>query len=79
MRSRFCLLIFRGKFGEVKKCQELTTGLKLAAKFITVHCDSDKVAVKREIEIQSTLHHTKVLQLYDAFEKDKQMCIVMEL
>ncbi|XP_067947028.1 myosin light chain kinase family member 4-like [Watersipora subatra] len=72
-------ILGRGKFGEVKKCVEKTTGLKLAAKFIAIHCDRDKSAVIKEIELQSTLHHTKVLQLYDAFEKDRQMCIVMEL
>lgn len=69
----------RGKFGEVKKCEEKSNHLKLAAKFIAIHCDTDSVSVRREIELQSKLRHTKVLQLYDAFEKDRQMCIVMEL
>ena len=63
----------------MKKCQEKSTSLKLAAKFIAVHCDTDKLAVQREIELQTTLHHTKVLQLYEAFDKNQQMCIVMEL
>ena len=73
------VLYFRGKFGEVKRCTEISTNLKLAAKFIAIHSEPDKIAVKREIEIQSKLKHNRVLQLYDAFEKDRQMCIVMEL
>lgn len=71
--------VYRGKFGEVKKCREHSTSLVLAAKIIAVHSESEKKAVKQEIEIQSELRHPKVLQIYDAFQRDKQMCIIMEL
>lgn len=76
---KLSFISFRGKFGEVMRCREKSTGRKLAAKFIAIHADSEKIAVKREIQIQSKLKHNRVLQLYDAFEKDRQMCIVMEL
>lgn len=69
----------RGKFGEVKRCHENATGLVLAAKIIAVHSNSEKAAVRQEIELQSELRHPKILQIYDAFEKQQQMCIIMEL
>ena len=70
---------FRGKFGEVKKCKENSSGRILAAKVITTHKDQDKKDVQKEIEIQKELRHPKILQIYDAFQSKRQMCIVMEL
>lgn len=51
----------------------------LAAKMIATLRESDKKTVRAEIEIQSELKHPKILQIYDAYESPKQMCIVMEL
>lgn len=38
-----CLFFGRGRFGQVHKCEEKATGLKLAAKIIKIRGAKDKV------------------------------------
>lgn len=73
------LLTARGKFGTVYKCQEKSTGLKLAAKFIPIPKRDDRRNVEREVEIMNSLQHPLIIQLYDAYEYAKMMCVVLEL
>ncbi|RUS89977.1 hypothetical protein EGW08_002244 [Elysia chlorotica] len=72
-------LLGKGKFGEVKKCQERDTGRQLAAKFIEVNGPQDRNDVLNELEIMKNLQHPRLLQLYDAFEIRDKFCLVMEL
>ncbi|KAK3763441.1 hypothetical protein RRG08_053295 [Elysia crispata] len=72
-------LLGKGKFGEVKKCQERKTGRQLAAKFIEVNGPQDRNDVLNELEIMKNLQHPRLLQLYDAFEIRDRFCLVMEL
>ncbi|GFR60759.1 myosin light chain kinase, smooth muscle [Elysia marginata] len=72
-------LLGKGKFGEVKKCQERKTGRQLAAKFIEVNGPQDRNDVLNELEIMKNLQHPRLLQLYDAFEIRDKFCLVMEL
>lgn len=74
-----CEEIGRGKFGTVYKCKEKSTGLCLAAKFIEVPNRKERKNVEREMEMMNRLQHPKIIQLYDAFEYDKMMCVVLEL
>ncbi|CAF1030059.1 unnamed protein product [Adineta steineri] len=69
----------RGKFGEVKKCRERATKHLLAAKFIQVHKEQDRIEAYNEIEIMKALQHPRLLQLYDAFETKGDICLIMEL
>lgn len=69
----------RGKFGTVYKCQEKSTGLHVAAKFIPTPKRDDRRNVEREVEIMNSLQHPLIIQLYDAFEYQKMMCVVLEL
>lgn len=71
--------VTRGKFGTVYRCQEKTTGLQLAAKFIPIPKRDDRRNVEREVEIMNSLQHPLIIQLYDAFEYQKMMCVVLEL
>ncbi|XP_044259471.1 myosin light chain kinase, smooth muscle-like [Tribolium madens] len=71
--------IGRGKFGTVYKCREKATGLSLAAKFIAVPKKEDRRNVEREVDIMKTLQHPRLIQLYDAFENGKVMCVILEL
>ncbi|XP_065169412.1 myosin light chain kinase, smooth muscle-like [Atheta coriaria] len=71
--------IGRGKFGTVYKCKEKTSGLQLAAKFVGVPKKEDRRNVEREVEIMRELQHARLIQLYDAFENGKVMCVVLEL
>ncbi|XP_068910132.1 myosin light chain kinase, smooth muscle-like [Tenebrio molitor] len=69
----------RGKFGTVYKCREKASGLQLAAKFIAVPKKEDRRNVEREVDIMKTLQHPRLIQLYDAFENGKVMCVILEL
>ena len=79
--DEFELLEFlgRGKYGEVKRCREKHSGRLLAAKFVSVVKDAEKKSVLNEIEIMKSLQHPRLIQLYEAYESPKQMCLVLEL
>ncbi len=79
--DEFELLDFlgRGKFGEVKRCREKTSGRLLAAKFVSIAKEQEKKDVINEIEIMKALQHPRLIQLYDAYENSKQMCLILEL
>ncbi|XP_034241669.1 caM kinase-like vesicle-associated protein [Thrips palmi] len=71
--------IGRGKFGTVYRCRERGTGLSLAAKFVSVARKEDRRNVEREVDIMRSLQHPRLLQLYDAFEYEKNVCLILEL
>nr|XP_013003102.1 myosin light chain kinase family member 4 isoform X3 [Cavia porcellus] len=67
-----------GRFGQVHKCEEKATGLKLAAKIIKTRGAKDKEEVKNEINVMNQLDHVNLIQLYDAFESKNDIILVME-
>nr|XP_056710957.1 myosin light chain kinase family member 4 [Euleptes europaea] len=67
-----------GRFGQVHKCEEKSTGLKLAAKIIKVRGIKEKDEVKNEINVMNQLNHVNLIQLYDAFESKNDIALVME-
>ncbi|XP_036042605.1 myosin light chain kinase family member 4 isoform X1 [Onychomys torridus] len=67
-----------GRFGQVHKCEEKATGLKLAAKIIKIRGAKDKEDVKNEISIMNQLDHVNLIQLYDAFETKHDIILIME-
>ncbi|ERE77950.1 myosin light chain kinase family member 4 [Cricetulus griseus] len=67
-----------GRFGQVHKCEEKATGLKLAAKIIKIRGAKDKEDVKNEISVMNQLDHVNLIQLYDAFESKHDIILVME-
>ncbi|GAB1298054.1 Myosin light chain kinase family member 4 [Apodemus speciosus] len=67
-----------GRFGQVHKCEEKATGLKLAAKIIKIRSAKDKEDVKNEISVMNQLDHVNLIQLYDAFESKHDIILVME-
>ncbi|XP_023702822.1 myosin light chain kinase, smooth muscle isoform X2 [Cryptotermes secundus] len=69
----------RGKFGTVYRCREKSSGLQLAAKFVATPKREDRRNVEREIEIMRLLQHPRLIQLYDAYDNGKAMCVVLEL
>jgi len=69
----------RGKFGEVKRCKELSTGRFLAAKFVSTPKEQEKKDVINEVDIMKSLTHPRLIQLYDVYESRKQMCLILEL
>ncbi|XP_063384631.1 myosin light chain kinase, smooth muscle-like isoform X1 [Cydia fagiglandana] len=71
--------IGRGKFGTVYLCREKTTGLELAAKLVSVARRDERRNVEREVDVMRRLRHPRLIQLYDAYEWGKHMCVVLEL
>uniref|UniRef100_A0A8C5T519 Myosin light chain kinase 3 n=1 Tax=Malurus cyaneus samueli TaxID=2593467 RepID=A0A8C5T519_9PASS len=67
-----------GRFGQVHKCTEISTGLNLAAKIIKVKGAKEKEEVKNEINIMNQLNHVNLIQLYDAFEAKNNITLIME-
>ncbi|XP_044280497.1 myosin light chain kinase family member 4 [Varanus komodoensis] len=67
-----------GRFGQVHKCEEKSTGLKLAAKIIKARSVKEKDEVKNEINVMNQLNHVNLIQLYDAFESKNDIVLVME-
>jgi myosin-light-chain kinase len=51
----------------------------LAAKFVSIAKEQEKKDVINEIEIMKSLQHPRLIQLYDVYENQKQMCLILEL
>ncbi|KAL7833386.1 hypothetical protein AOLI_G00283460 [Acnodon oligacanthus] len=71
-------LLGGGRFGQVHKCAELSSGLTLAAKIIKVRGMKEKDEVKNEIGVMNQLNHVNLIQLYDAFESRTNLTLIME-
>lgn len=71
--------IGRGKFGIVYLCREKSTGLELAAKLVLVNRRDERRNVEREVDVMRRLRHPRLIQLYDAYDWGKYMCVVLEL
>ncbi|XP_026123631.1 myosin light chain kinase 3-like isoform X2 [Carassius auratus] len=67
-----------GRFGQVHKCAELSSGLTLAAKIIKVRGMKERDEVKNEIGVMNQLNHANLIQLYDAFESRTNLTLIME-
>ncbi|XP_058530093.1 myosin light chain kinase 3 isoform X2 [Ochotona princeps] len=67
-----------GRFGQVHRCTEKSTGLLLAAKIIKVKSAKDREDVKNEVNIMNQLSHVNLIQLYDAFEGKHSCTLVLE-
>nr|XP_010296726.1 PREDICTED: myosin light chain kinase 3 [Balearica regulorum gibbericeps] len=67
-----------GRFGQVHKCTEISTGLNLAAKIIKVKGAKEREEVKNEINVMNQLNHVNLIQLYDAFEAKNNITLIME-
>ncbi|XP_073416920.1 myosin light chain kinase 3 isoform X2 [Dendrobates tinctorius] len=67
-----------GRFGQVHKCVEVASGLRLAAKIIKVKVPKERDEVKNEINVMNQLNHVNLIQLYDAFECKNDLTLIME-
>ncbi|KAF4088851.1 hypothetical protein AMELA_G00059300 [Ameiurus melas] len=67
-----------GRFGQVHKCIENSSGLSLAAKIIKTRNLKEKEAVKNEIQVMNQLDHANLIQLYAAYESKNDIILVLE-
>ncbi|KER24261.1 hypothetical protein T265_08052 [Opisthorchis viverrini] len=68
-----------GKFGEVKRCEEIRTGSAFAAKFVPIAHKDDWESVQNEVAIMNKLRHPRLIQLYDAYAVKSEVVLVLEL
>uniref|UniRef100_A0A4W4DML5 Protein kinase domain-containing protein n=1 Tax=Electrophorus electricus TaxID=8005 RepID=A0A4W4DML5_ELEEL len=67
-----------GRFGQVHKCVENSSGLTLAAKIIKARTQKEKDVVKNEIQVMNQLDHANLIQLYAAYESRADIILVLE-
>lgn len=67
-----------GRFGQVHKCVENSSGLTLAAKVIKARGQKEKEVVKNEIQVMNNLDHDSLIQLYAAYESRNDIILVLE-
>ncbi|XP_040027954.2 uncharacterized protein mylk4a isoform X4 [Gasterosteus aculeatus] len=67
-----------GRFGQVHKCVENSSGLTLAAKVIKARSMKEKEVVKNEIQVMNNLDHASLIQLYAAYESRNDIILVLE-
>ncbi|KAM4605259.1 uncharacterized protein mylk4a [Polymixia lowei] len=67
-----------GRFGQVHKCIENSSGLTLAAKIIKARSPKEKEVVKNEIQVMNQLDHDNLIQLYAAYESRNDIILVLE-
>ncbi|XP_024129681.1 myosin light chain kinase 2, skeletal/cardiac muscle isoform X2 [Oryzias melastigma] len=67
-----------GRFGQVHKCIENSSGLTLAAKVIKARSQKEKDVVKNEIQVMNNLDHANLIQLYAAYESRNDIILVLE-
>ena len=73
-------ILARGRFGEVKRCRERSTGAEFAAKFIATSDARDHQDAVNEISIMLRLRPCRrLVQLYDVFETKNITCLVLEV
>lgn len=82
MISSLCL---SGQFAIVKQCQEKTTGLEFAAKFIKKRqsmASSRGVRrdeIEREVNILQQIQHPNIVMLHDVYENRTDVVLILEL
>ncbi|KAK7158536.1 hypothetical protein R3I94_004996 [Phoxinus phoxinus] len=67
-----------GRFGQVHRCMENSSGLTLAAKIIKAKSQKEKDVVKNEIQVMNQLDHANLIQLYAAYESRNDIILVLE-
>jgi serine/threonine protein kinase len=72
--------IGEGSFGKVYKARRKNTGFTVAMKFINKHNKSEKDIknLRQEIGILRTLNHENIILMFDAFETEREFCVVTE-
>jgi calcium-dependent protein kinase len=71
---------YRGGFSVVVKARHKITGKHVAIKIIDKKAlGSEWETLKREITIMSKLNHPNIIELYDVFDENDHIYMVLEL
>ena len=72
----------KGTFGQVKLGIHNHTKEKVAIKVLekdNIHDEADKERIAREINILKIIKHPNITQLYEIYEDDQQLYLIMEM
>jgi calcium/calmodulin-dependent protein kinase I len=71
----------KGSFASVKQAKDRVTKERVAVKVLSKKeiKESDLQAMKLEIDILKQLDHPNIVKLYDVYEDERFICLVMEL
>lgn len=69
----------RGSFGTVFLCKEKSTGMELAVKIVSYKKKKEKSMMEMEIDVLSSLNHSAIIKVYDAFDYGNKLYCFMEL
>ena len=74
----------RGQFATVKRCRHRDTGEEYAAKFIRKRRGGGRRGAKmedilKEIQILGEISHANIIKLYEVFETNREVILVLEL
>eukprot|EP00929_Paragymnodinium_shiwhaense_P020312 TRINITY_DN13585_c1_g4_i1.p1 TRINITY_DN13585_c1_g4~~TRINITY_DN13585_c1_g4_i1.p1 ORF type:complete len:643 (-),score=136.71 TRINITY_DN13585_c1_g4_i1:109-2037(-) len=70
----------RGRYGQVRKCRNLQTGQIRAVKTMSkAEASSSRLRMLQEIEVMKALEHPNITRLFETFEDEQNLHLVMEL
>lgn len=73
-------ILLSGAFSEVKLGTEKATGKKYAMKIIDKSkCKGKEGMIDTEVRILQKVRHENIIQMYELYEGDVKICLVMEL
>ena len=73
-------LCYRGAYGVVKKCVHKENGNIFAAKIIKTSNSNIRKSVMQEIEMMRAVgRHSKIVELFDAYQTPFEIVMVLEL
>lgn len=67
-----------GSYGVVNSCTHITTGQERAVKIIEKKKIKNIAQFRTEIKILQTLDHPNVIKMYEFFENDKEIFLILE-
>ena len=70
-----------GAFARVKRVKHRETGNRYAVKVYQINkmSEGEKESMNTEIEILKQIDHPNIIKLYDVYEDEKYICLVIEL
>ncbi|OMJ65155.1 hypothetical protein SteCoe_39021 [Stentor coeruleus] len=76
----FLQVIGYGKFGTVREAKRKSSGKRYAIKSIQKEVlNNNHIVLRRELEILSRIDHPNIIRLFESYEDEKYMHLVMEL
>jgi len=73
------MLLGEGSYGSVQKCENIDTGQLRAVKTITKNLVKNPEQFREEMAIMKLLDHPNIVRLYETFEDQRNVYLILEL